>query len=542
MLLIKLRQMKRTAVFLLVLILGVSLFAANGQKVIPLESDVYRAIDELYILEGKAVPSTTRPWTVAETVKILSKVSKETSVELYSIVEEAVKEEPKIKVDDIFGMTFGGYASITGYVHTNKGYAYPFNDMTNNLFRSEHEVPTFRADWEAWVGEHLYSFVWYQYKNEYYNNGYSDFNFDFDIANLTPKGLTTDMDQREPSRAFFVVGSDSWSLEYGRDRLLMGAGNSGSLVFSNTMPYQHLLRFSLFGNRYKYSFIMSFYPHLCRDEEHGIQEGGDGILFYMTHRLECRFMSDRLYAAVNESIMYRKDGGVADIRYVNPVMYFHNYFISDYANSIVDLEASYTFAKGWNLYGQFAMDQFASPVEKAEGQYNEPLAFGAMLGLKNVSLAGKGVLTIVLEGAYTMPYLYLRAKSIEDPDVNPVQDVTDPGLGYIGSYRGNLFYIGYRYGGDAIVADLKLSYEVPSSWIISAEGLYMVHGEKNIRSLFTVGDDAFAPSGESWSFILLELSAKKHLSKSVSAYFRYDMIQGSRGSDNQFALGIEVGF
>jgi uncharacterized protein with beta-barrel porin domain len=78
--------------------------------------------------------------------------------------------------------------------------------------------------------------------------------------------------------------------------------------------------------------------------------------------------------------------------------------------------------------------------------------------------------------------------------------------------------------------------------MISAEGLYMVHGEKNIRSLFTVGDDAFAPSGESWSFILLELSAKKHLSRSVSAYLRYDMIQGSRGSDNQFALGIEVGF
>ena len=70
----------------------------------------------------------------------------------------------------------------------------------------------------------------------------------------------------------------------------------------------------------------------------------------------------------------------------------------------------------------------------------------------------------------------------------------------------------------------------------------MVHGEKNIRSLFTVGDNAFAPSGEAWSFILLELSAKTHLSESVSAYFQYYMIQGSRGNDNQFSLGIEVGF
>ena len=74
--------MKKAIVILLLLVTAVSLFATNGQKVIPLESDVYSAIDALYILEGKAVPSTTRPWTVAETKKILSKVSKETSVEL----------------------------------------------------------------------------------------------------------------------------------------------------------------------------------------------------------------------------------------------------------------------------------------------------------------------------------------------------------------------------------------------------------------------------------------------------------------------------
>lgn len=163
--------MKKIPVLFLLMITAVALFASNGQKVIPLESDVYSAIDALYILEGKAVPSTTRPWTVAEAKKILSKVSEETSFELYSIVEKAINEIPKLTLDEIFGMTFGGYASITGYAHTNTGYSYPFNEMANNLFRVEHETPTFRVDWEAWVGEHLYSFAWYQYKNEYYNNG-----------------------------------------------------------------------------------------------------------------------------------------------------------------------------------------------------------------------------------------------------------------------------------------------------------------------------------------------------------------------------------
>lgn len=45
--------MKKAIVILLLLVTAVSLFATNGQKVIPLESDVYSAIDALYILEGK---------------------------------------------------------------------------------------------------------------------------------------------------------------------------------------------------------------------------------------------------------------------------------------------------------------------------------------------------------------------------------------------------------------------------------------------------------------------------------------------------------
>lgn len=74
--------MRRLSICLIILLFPVLLFAYNAQKVIPLESDVYSAIGTLYLLEGKAVASTTRPWTVAETEMILSKVSEQTSPEL----------------------------------------------------------------------------------------------------------------------------------------------------------------------------------------------------------------------------------------------------------------------------------------------------------------------------------------------------------------------------------------------------------------------------------------------------------------------------
>ncbi|MBQ5392120.1 MAG: hypothetical protein IIU44_07095, partial [Spirochaetales bacterium] len=269
----------------------VLLFAYNAQKVIPLESDVYSAIDTLYLLEGKAVASTTRPWTVAETEMILSKVSEQTSPELYAVVERAIGEKGRLSVDEMFDMSFKALVSVTGYAHTDTDFIYPFNGMTNYLFKTANEKPTLQASWEAWAGNHIYSYVWYQYKNDFNKEKFSSYHFNFDIANLTPEGFTSDINQREPSRAFAVVGGKGWSLEIGRDRLLMGAGVTGSLIMSDSLPYHNILRFSAFGSRYKYSFIMSFLPHL-KDET-------KGILFYMTHRLECRFLSDRLYAAVN---------------------------------------------------------------------------------------------------------------------------------------------------------------------------------------------------------------------------------------------------
>ena len=531
--------MRKALAFLLIILIPAIVFAGNGLKIIPLESDVYSAVDALYVLEGKALPSTTRPWTANEAALYLSKVSRETSPALYDIVLNAVEEKPSTGVDEIFGMTFGLKLSATVYAHTEKSFNYQFNGMTNYLFSSENETPPARVSWESWAGEHFYSYVWYQYKLYPDGNKFSSYSFNFDLPNLTPEGFTSDMDQREPSRAFAVAGGKGWSLETGRDRLQMGTGETGSLILSNTFPYHNLLRFSLYGSRYKYSFIMSFLPHMSRDEEHGLQENG-GLLFYMTHRFECTFLADRLYAAINESIMYKDDGGVADMRYINPVMYFHNYFISTHANSIVDLELSYALAKGWNVYFQFALDQFATPWEVADGDDVDPLAFGALLGLRSVSAAGKGILTVNLEAAYTMPYLYLRATQIADEA--HVQDVTDPGLGYIGSYRGKRFFVGYTFGNDALVFDFKGTYEVPSDLKLSAEFFFMVDGQKTIDSLFDEDDASFAPSGDCGIFWYAELYGKKKVSKRSSIYGQYDLIFNAGTWDNQFVLGIEIEF
>ena len=523
---------RAAATIITALLLPVIAFAANGLKVIPMESAVYDAMDTLYLLEGKALPSTTRPWTVAETEKILAKVDKGTSPELYAIIEDAVSEKPRIDVDGFFGMTFSGSVSVTGYAHTETAFRYPFNSMTNYMFKTDTDTPTFSASWETWPGEHFYSYVRYQVKNDFNADAFSSYHFNFDVACLTPEGFTSDLDQREPSRAFVVAGGEGWNIVIGRDRLSMGTGASGSLVLSDTFPYHNVLRFTAYGSRFKYSFVMSFLPHMKDDTK--------GILYYMTHRLECRFLSDTLYLAVNESIMYKNDNGLLDVRYVNPVMFFHNYFIDGLANSIVDLEAGWSFAGGWNMYFQFALDQFNTPFEKKDGDPYNPLAFGAMLGLKRVMQAGSGYLTLNAEAVYTMPYLYLRATNI--PEGRHKQDPEDPGLGYIGLFRGQRFFVGYSYGNDAVVFDLKAEYDVPSDWKAGAEVLFMLNGEKDINSLFDRDDHSFAPSGDFSLFWFVELSGTKNFAHDMSVYARYDLICNAGMTDNQFVLGFSKGF
>ncbi|MBQ2491887.1 MAG: hypothetical protein II527_00970, partial [Bacteroidales bacterium] len=60
-------NLKRTIAAVAFILVFSVLAAMNGQEIIPLASGVYDAMDALFIMEGKAIPSTTRPWSIAET-------------------------------------------------------------------------------------------------------------------------------------------------------------------------------------------------------------------------------------------------------------------------------------------------------------------------------------------------------------------------------------------------------------------------------------------------------------------------------------------
>ena len=263
---------------------------------------------------------------------------------------------------------------------------------------------------------------------------------------------------------------------------------------SDTLKYHNLARITTFSDRFKYTFVTSFFPHqmhyISDSKTNGAIEGTGqgtrqtGLHLFMSHRLEGRLFKDKVGLALTESIMYQSEENYFDLRFLNPAAIFHNYYIRFNANSILALELDYTPIKGLNIYAQGIVDEFTMPGEpKATAtKAAYPEAFGVLAGVKGVLPFKQMVGHASLEFAHTDPYLYLRYSEKNDPKVG---DFDAYGLNYVGVVReftntsGTLYnpgFLGYTYGNDAIVVNLNGGVKSFGKWAASANLFYMAHG------------------------------------------------------------------
>jgi hypothetical protein len=131
------------------------------------------------------------------------------------------------------------------------------------------------------------------------------------------------------------------------------------------------------------------------------------------------------------------------------------------------LELNYVPARGWHLYAEAGIDQIRAFWEDR----SENGSWGVLGGLEHSRLAGPGLLTLSLEGAYTTPLLYRRDR---------VDFITAQAVKVNGSSDNLVFdYTGYPYGGDALVLQLDSRYLFPGKASVSAGLFGMIHGKMN---------------------------------------------------------------
>ena len=559
-------NMKKVICILLIVFTLCSLYASsNSQKIYAVDSSVYRDISNLYLVLGYALPSTSGPWSGDELLKMVSLIDRDSLSDVFKVAYDSVLSELEGEREDISfdggAVNFSGTLNLDLYAH-----AYNSDDIKRTDINGIEETaftgrrywfgrdltknnPFFVIDWETYLGSRFYTFF-----NAYLANsvrgkkeiGSTRLNsniptlqnlFDFDLKLL---------DINFPSRAFFSTGGSGWSVEIGRDRLSWGSGTTGNLVLSDNFPYHDMVRFSAYSSKFKYSYLVSFFPHksnyydtgwdndsstcTCSGCECPVTTSGTcscencngkcgsaygydgdnyndssrklkGISFYAAHRFEARFFSDKLTLSVTEALMYESESGSLQIAALSPMYFMHNAYMPSNSNSTLAFEINWTPVKGLALYAQILLDNFAMPgFESSPGPEKSeavtPDAKGYMIGAKYVTTINKGILTVNPEVVYVTPYTYLRDPGL----VEDGRSEASYGLDYIAavkyrlysyeSYAGHSdilydeYVVGYTYGPDSLVANLNIEWQ-KERLSLGGKAFFMMHGTHDLWTIWT---------------------------------------------------------
>lgn len=476
-------------IFLVFLSMGVF---PSGLDMFPLSHPVYAEMEALYMIEGKASPLGSKPWTAVDVAHMLNSVkaeepaSKSLKCKISGYIEESNKD---------FTPSFGVALNPVMTLHSN---AFEFD--TSSYFSNKDLLNTHILDLELGMTYKdniagymdfslgfIYSDAEFFMQENDSEKGYSS-TFSTNIPFLTKRSISMNF----PDRAYIVLGWDAFRAAVARDRVSWGSGMMGNMLLGDTLPYHDYLSLTFTGSRnFSYQMLMSFFTHPINllDVDGSFTPGApetdydrrplSGIRFLLGHRFEMRFFSGKVMLALNEAVMYQSEEGYLDPRVFNPLMFLHDLYIGGNANSLATLELEYSPVNNFLLYFQFGVDDLAILGENAPGSKGSSSdGWGLQTGLKFTLPCEEGDYYYgVAEFVYTSPFMYHRAQG-SDPDKN------DFSLSYISTIRvvsGSrpytiARYLSYPFGSDAIAAALRFGYRDIDFFDINANLFFMAHG------------------------------------------------------------------
>ncbi len=520
--------MKRKVFISIVLtvVLTCTVFASgteNHQKIYSVNDQVYTYIRDLYILEGLALPSTTGPWSGSELNLMLSRIDR---AGLSGISASLYDSASDILGSDAARPSFKAGLEIDAelYINTNSESTF-FRGRENWVRGWANERPFLNLITEEQIGKSFYGYfdLSIGVAKDWKSGASTERRFGDSLlwCNI-PFLMANDMKQLDfnmPLRAFVSAGGDNWTFQIGRDRLSWGNGTTGNLVIGDHLKYHNMARFTAYDNSFKYTFLVSAFPHpqmyyTVTDAQtntmkysvngsnmvgNGQSQYMNGIAAFIGHRLEWR-ITPKISFTLTEGVMYMSKDNKIDLIAFAPAYLYHNNYTRSNTNSILAFEADWAFAKGFNLYGQMVVDEFILPGEQdpktaTPASKAEPNGLGFIAGLTYAMGLGNGILTANVEGAYTSPYLYLRDGDAQAGESDREQTNGRYGINYVvavremsdcgGTQNYNLDFLGYKYGGDAIIGNLNVGYEVPGKWSASANFFFMKHGTHDRYTVWT---------------------------------------------------------
>lgn len=516
------------AVFVLMLCIATPVFSDGvNSKTYPLTSDLYELMDDLYALEGLSRPSTSRPWSQSEAQLILSRIDQNSlnavEKDIYSRIQDIVSGTLRWDMGDY---ALGAYIDVAleAYAHSNTQDFVTDADWVRGF---EKRLPLAKLSMDFSIKDYFYTYCDIQYGWGRVSKGDKFYGLD-----LLGNGYTSDdgyvgsyqMDDGAhmmvwseqyskafahsvlpasayfdfiwPKRAIFALGGESWSFQYGRDRIAIGNASIGNMLVDDHTDFNDYLSATFYTDGFKYQWINIFL--------NGITDNGeartDDTRIYMIHTLEFRPMKS-LSFIVSEDVMFKmaSDNGsaqVLDLSFLNPSFIWHNLNNRSMFNAIAYGEVNWVPAKGMEVYGQFALDQARAPNEDdSQGD-----AWGMVAGFKYTTTAGPGVARLYAEFAHTTPLLYRRdevdfIKCSRYFHFAGEVDPSDPFTVHRGSNALVFEFIGFPYGGDCQTLELGGVYTIPGSLKVTAYSRLYQHGQFTMYTPHNLsGNNASVPN------------------------------------------------
>jgi len=565
----KVRLVRAALIFIYSLLLFViPLYAQNHQKIIELSSPVYSMLESIYLETGNAHPFRAKPWSEEELLFYLSQINREelskAGKNVYDQILYSVKIPGRSYREGKFIFRGGLELNPEFYYHmpldSSGGvtqldryyYSRPKRDEVGNILYGENNKPIIEGvpvdaeyAWnhgyekrkpfldiplEFWFFDSLYMISTLCAKEEdlaTYNTG-NYFNFLFDEEEPY-------LDLYFPFRALVSLGGKNWNFQLGRDSLSWGNGLSGNLMLSDYSDYYDFIQFKAYWNRFS---ITNLYIGMDRFKFNGTDINYKAFL---GRRIDLR-PHDRVLLSLSESVTFANKQPEL-IRDLNFLMVFHNWMIPERSNSLMTVEISINPWKYFNIYGQIAMDEFATQYEEDRGGGGGPPIFGYMAGLSGSIPLGEGYLSLAGEWVLTSPWLYNRRAAPYYDNVRRYWSLTEDLYG--NEY--NSVYVtkplGYLYGPDSIVWYGQLRYLLPGGISALTEITLITQGEKNISSTWDPQRGDVAPSGENpeRKFILhlgVEYPLFSWLSFGTNLY--YTSVQNRNHQEGSFNRDLEI--
>jgi len=557
----------------------------NKQNILNIteETELINSISLLYIKSNYALPSMSSPYSISELQLMLNQINYEelneneklefnlVSKKLNSYIKDLDKDVEFYMVSDL---NFESYSHIntTEFIEResfNRGWNQQANLIDFNL--------SIYGD-SFFYGFCDYSIGLARINEKPFGSSY----FQTNLLNFSNSYWANDIETNMPQRAFVSLGSDSWNLQIGRDNLNWGASKISNLFISNNLKYQDIIRFTVFGNRLKYSYIASFFPHQMNyidtsniDLNTTQFDSLQGFSMFVAHRVEGRSENNRFGWALSEGIMYASEDSTIDMRAFSPLLSYHSMFTKANCNSLLSAEFDFSFFNSLNFNMQFVSDDIVFLPTESTNKYS-PNSLGLILGLKHINYIDNMPLTISFEGSYTSPYLYLRDDGKTEISKASIQ--SGYGINFIvatreftnvsrnGEYSGIIFdkqFLGFKYGGDALIFNLNNSLRVNSKLLMELNCLFMLHGTNDINTLWAPVGSVELPSdpgflttnnydnsktGISYSSII-GLFVRYSIKNNLQIFLQLDSINiinqdynGNSAYDLQLTTGFNISF